>query len=267
MKLVFKIVGFVSISVCIIAMACQKTETIPTVGRPAALTIFNGIPTTNYIIPVLCTSLPVPDYFFNAEQIDYGLFIEYSPPGGGDTIYVVHDNDTVNINPKSSTLMYSGIINLKSGSIYSLFLTGADTSSPDYLFTTDTLPFYGSTDSVLGIRFVNLSSGSNPISINLEGSPNGSEVASLNYKGITNFKQYANNSTTQDYLFVVRDAVSGDSLTQFDFSQSGGGNNGNGLTDPNNGNLLTFRNITIAVYGSENPLSSYTLTTWLIDDY
>ena len=85
------------------------------------------------------------------------------------------------------------------------------------------------------------------------------------------FKQYTNNSATTDYLFVVRDATTGDSLTQFGFVASGSANNGNGLTDPssnqNNGTLLTFKNLTIAVYGSENINSNYPLTTMLIDNY
>jgi hypothetical protein len=161
------------------------------------------------------------------------------------------------------------VLNFKAGSLYSLFITGEDTTNPDFLFVQDTLTVIR--DSSVGIRFVNLSTASNPISINLEGNANGSEVGNLPYKGITSFKPYINNSTTIDYLFVVRDAATGDSLTQFDFLASGSSNNGYGLTDPsnnqNNGTLLTFRHVTIAVYGSENISSSNPLSTMLIDNY
>jgi hypothetical protein len=165
--------------------------------------------------------------------------------------------------------MFNGVLNFKAGSLYSLFITGADTTSPDFLFVQDVLPVIK--DSAVGIRFVNLSTGSNPMSINLEGSSIGSEVSNLAYKGITSFQQYVNNSTTVDYFFVVRDAATGDSLTQFDFLASGSSNNGNGLIDPsnslNNGTLLTFKNITIAVYGSESANSNNPLSTMLIDSY
>jgi hypothetical protein len=107
------------------------------------------------------------------------------------------------------------------------------------------------------------------MSINLEGSPNGSEVGSLPYKGITGFKDYLCNSsmTNSGYNFVIRDAATGDSLMSYSLMGIGTGN-GVGLGDPNNPSLpLTFKNITIAVYGSENPLSSNPLSAMCIDNY
>jgi hypothetical protein len=148
-----------------------------------------------------------------------------------------------------------------------LFLTGADTNALDYLLTTDSIPFFGPSDSVMGIRFVNLSTGSNPISINLEGSSNGSEVSNLAYKGITNFKQYVNNSTISDYFFVIRDVATGDSLTQYDFLGNYSYNNGYGLIDPITYDLLTFKCITIVIYGSESNGIAFPLNAMLIDDY
>jgi hypothetical protein len=249
------------------ALACQKVTTAPSVSGVASFTVVNVIPNTVYnVIPVINTAQAIM-WYQSAYSIGYGSFYEYSPISGNDTIYVVQSNDTLHTGPKALGEMFYGILPLKSGGIYSLFLCGTDTTSPDYLFTTDTLPYYSPVDSVTGIRFVNLSTGSNPISINLEGSPYGSAVSSLAYKNITDFKQYIDNSTISDYLFVVRDVATGDSLTQFDFIASGSGNNGYGLTDAyNNGKLLTFRNITIAIYGSETDQGD-PLTTMLIDDY
>jgi hypothetical protein len=247
-------------------IACQKTTTAPNVSGVASLNIVNAINTSSAVIPVIGTSSPI-SWFNRAQSVGYGLFCEYSAVAGYDTIYVVQDNaDTLNIGAKSHGMLYYNIGNLRKGGIYSLFLCGADTNSPDYLFVTDTLQYYPPTDSVTGIRFVNLVAGADPISINLEGNSNGSEVSSLLYKNITSFKQYVNNSTVIDYFFVVRDALTGDSLTQFDFNQNGGSNQGYGLTDPNNTNLLTFRNVTIAVFGNANN-SNYPLNTMLIDNY
>jgi hypothetical protein len=245
---------------------CRKTDTAPSVPHPAAFTVINVIPNSAPIIPVFNTNSSI-DYFSNALAIGYSDFSEYSPPGGNDTFYVVQQNsDTLSIGPKASELMFYGILNLKPGGIYSLFLTGADTSLPDYLLTTDSLPYHGLSDSTVGIRFVNLSTGSNPISINLEGSFNGSEVANLPYKAITGFKNYVCNSTVSNvgYLFVIRDVATGDSLTSC--SLIGAGSGGVGLFDLN-GNALVFKNVTIAVYGSENPLSNFPLGATLIDNY
>jgi len=247
---------------------CAKTTGVPSVPRSAALTVVNAVPNSVNIVPVINTSSAIM-YFSNAQSIGYGNFWEYSPSGGNDTVYAVQQNsDTLNIGPKSAGLFYN-ILDLKVGGIYSLFLTGADTSSPDYLLTTDSLPYQVPADSTVGIRFVNLSTGSSPMSINLEGSPNGSEVSNLPYKGITGFKNYLCNSTLTNgsYTFVIRDAATGDSLIAYTLFGIGSGN-GIGLGDPTNpSNSLIFRNITIAVYGSENLMSNSPLNAMGIDNY
>jgi hypothetical protein len=208
--------------------------------------------------------------FSNIYPLSYATTAVLTPKSGSESFYALQSNaDTGSVTSKGPYYMFNGVLNFKAASLYSLFITGTDTTNPDFLFVQDALSVIK--DSAVGIRFVDLSTGSNPISINLEGNSIGSEVSNLSYKGITNFKQYINNSTTSDYLFVVRDATTGDSLTQFDFQIAGSINNGNGLTDPsnspNNGTLLTFRNVTLAIYGSENSLSNNPLSTMLIDNY
>jgi len=237
----------------------------------ASLNVVNALPNSAPLILVQGSISLEIGQFSNITPLSYAAAAVLTPMRGSETLYAVQDNaDTVSVGSKGPDFMFNGVLNFKAGNLYSLFLTGADTTTPDFLFVQDTASVI--TDSAVGIRFVNLSTGSNPMSINLEGSSNASEVASLPYKGITGFKQYVNNSTTIDYLFVVRDATTGDSLTQFDFLISGSSNNGNGLTDPsnnqyNNGHLLTFKNVTVAVYGSESSTSSSPLSTMLIDNY
>jgi hypothetical protein len=236
----------------------------------ATLNVVNALPNSAPLMLVQGSISSAIGDFSNISGLSYGNTFVLTPASGSETFYAVQGNaDTTSAGSKGSDFMFSGTLNFKAGGIYSLFITGLDTTNPDFLFVQDTLPVI--TDSAVGIRFINLSTGSNPMSINLEGSSNGSEVGNLPYKGITSFKQYVNNSTTIDYLFVVRDATTGDSLTQFDFLASGSGNNGNGLTDPsnsqNNGTLLTFKHVTIAVYGSESTNSSNPLSTMLIDNY
>ncbi|HTR29193.1 MAG TPA: hypothetical protein VMH27_07980 [Puia sp.] len=254
---------FIGGAFCSLFSFCQKVNTAPNVSGVASFTVMNAIPNSSSVIPVLNTSSEIT-WFGSARSVYYGYSSEYSPPSGDDTVYVVQDSDdTLGINPKSPDILYYGILPLKKGGTYSLFLCGSDTSSPDFLFASDSVPYYIETDSVVGIRFVNLSATAGDISINLEGNPIGSEIADLPYKGITQFKSYASNSTTQEYIFVIHDAVTGDSLTEFDFN---GGNSGYGLYDPITYNLLTFRSATVVVFGSATN-SNFPLATTLIDNF
>ena len=228
----------------------------------ASLNVVNALPTSNPLILIQGPISTDIGEFSRIGTLSYGGTTVLAPMSGSETLYAVQRNvDTVSVNAQGGgTFMFDGPLSFVAGSLYSLFITGADTSNPDFVFVQDVLPII--TDSSVGIRFVNLSTGSNPISINLEGNFNGSEVGNLPYKSITSFKDYICNSIINNYLFVVRDVASGDSLTQFVLNS----NNGYGLTDPNNGNLLTFRNVTIAVYGQQNN-SNAPLTTMLVDNY
>lgn len=266
---IFLFTIFVGLSLGAIAPGCTKS-TSGVVFPIASLNVVNALPNSAPLVLVQSPIASAIGQFTNITPLSFGSVAVLTPLNGTDTLYAVQQNsDTTPIGSKGVNYMFNGSLNFKAGNLYSLFITGADTTSPDYLFVQDTLSAIR--DSAVGIRFVNLSTGSNPVSINLEGSANGSEVSSLAYKNITGFKKYLNNSTTIDYLFVVRDAATGDSLTQFDFINNGSFNNGNGLIDPsnstNNGTLLTFKHVTIAVYGSESANSNSPLGTLLIDNY
>jgi hypothetical protein len=263
-------VFFLGVFVVSFWTSCSKIDYQTPTYSVASLNVVNVLPNSAPLILVQGSISSAIGQFLNIDPLYYATNAVLTAPSGSEPFYAVQSNiDTATVGSKGSDFMFNGVLNFKAGGLYSLFITGADTTTPDFLFVQDVLPVIK--DSSVGIRFVNLSTGSNPISINLEGSSNGSEVANLAYKGITGFKEYVNNSTTTDYLFVVRDAATGDSLTQFDFLASGSFNNGNGLTDPsnsqNNGTLLTFKNITIAVYGSESINSSNPLNAMLIDNY
>jgi len=260
------VLALLGIAVVLMSGCRKQASPIPV----ASLNVVNALPTSAPLILVQGSITPEIGKFLGIGTLPYASTAVLTAPSGAESFYVVQQNaDTTSINAQGGDFMFNSTLNFIAGGIYSLFITGVDTTSPDFLFVRDVLPVIK--DSSVGIRFVNLSTGSNPISINLEGSQNGSEVTNLPYKNITSFKQYTNNSTTIDYLFVVRDATTGDSLTQFDFLACGSSNNGNGLTDPsssyNNGTLLTFKNVTIAIYGSESITSGNPLSTMLIDNY
>lgn len=67
--------------------------------------------------------------------------------------------------------------------------------------------FVKHTDSVIGIRFINLSSNSTPVNITLSATPGINEATGLVYKQQTNFKTYPALQTTGNMVFQVRDAA------------------------------------------------------------
>ncbi len=227
-----------------IAMACHKSSTVAV--SPASLNIINAIPTSQPIIPVLGTTETI-QYFGNAQMVSYGNAQLYSPLSGADSLYIVQITDTLEINPKFE--MFSGTLNLAPGGIYSFFLAG-DTSAVDTLIVQDHILAY--TDSSAGVRFVNLSPGSGPMSINLQGNPSTqTEFPSTPaYKQITSFKAYsASSSAPGSYTFVIHDQVSGDSVV-YSWSYS------------------LYKNNTVVIAGSENPSSiDYPINVFQVNNF
>jgi hypothetical protein len=244
-------------------LACQKTTTAPTVSGVSALTVVDAIPNSVYnLVPVINTSSAIM-WFQNANSIGYGGFWEYSPVSGSDTVYVLQSDDTLNVGPKTAGLMFYNILPLKKGGIYSLFLCGADTTSPDYLFTADTLPYHNPIDSTFGVRFINLSAGSNPISVDIMGNPNGSEVGSLSYKGITSFREYtASSSSPSSYTFEFRDATLGGLLSSYTLSGIL-----NGIGANARANNYRFRNFTVALIGQPGVNAEVQQSAILVNNY
>jgi len=112
-------------------------------------------------------------------------------------------------------------LDLPVNSISTLFLTGT-VDAPDTLFTRDVVPTYAPADSTMGIRFVNLSPGSGPVSVNIKGKSNGSEVISLPYKNISGFKDYTLQLSPDEYEFEFRDVASGALIAVYSTSGSNG---------------------------------------------
>jgi len=146
-----------------------------------------------------------------------------------------------------SVYYYNQPLNVTDKSNYSLFLTGASPSAVDAVLITETYKDY--TDSVSGVRFINLSPGSGSISVDIQGNPNGSENTGLEYKTYSGFKQYPATVTAQNagFTFEFRDSASGNLLATYSYTP------------------VTFHNVTLAVTGMEssanilqvNDLSNY----------
>lgn len=228
-----------------IVLSCHKSNS--SITAPASLNIINAIPTSQPLIPVFGTT-DIIQYFSNTIWIYYGGYYGgvqlYSPVGGSNLLYVVQLTDTVPTKEK----LFSGTLDLAAGSIYSFFLSG-DTTKADTLLVQDHIPYYS--DSTVGVRFVNLSTGSQPISVNLVGNAaSQTEFSGLGYRQISSFKSYpATLNVGGLYTFEVRDQASGNLLYTYTWSYT------------------VFRNNTLVISGSEDPASSTPLMVFAVNNY
>jgi hypothetical protein len=236
------------ILISIIASCSKEKAPLST----ASLTLINAVPGST---PSLVTNFGGGGsitWYNNALKLVYGTANNLNQTGsysGEQKLTVYRFPDTL----VQSKPLFNLTLHLKPAAIYTLFLTGTLTS-PDTLFTTDAPPFHPPTDSTLGIRFVNLSPGSTPVSVNIAGNANGSEVSSLPYKGITAYKNYPATAAISMYKFEFRDAATGTVVNTLDVT---------GINAASN--AKRFRNYTVALMGI--PGDAATKKILLIDAY
>lgn len=180
--------------------ACTKTSISST-----SLTPLSSLNVTNAVVGGSTLTLNVT----NGQTVTNNSYAQFS---------LVAGQTKVNLFPAATpnTPYYNQTLSMANGSYYSLFLSGASSSAIDATLINETYQNY--TDSLCGVRFINLSPGSNPISVNLIGSVNGSEVTSLAYKAYTDFKQYPAKKTNTSYAFQIRDATTDNLITSYTLS-------------------------------------------------
>jgi len=219
---------------------CSK-EDAPSPSAVASLNVVNSLPTSSPLILVQGSITQEIGHFYSIGALSYGSTAVLTPKSGSETWYAVQKSmDTASVSAQGGVFMFDGSLNFVAGGLYSLFITGSDTSHPDFLFLQDTV--IRRPDSTAGVRFVNLSAGSNPVSIDIAGQAIGGVVPSLIYKGVTGFLSFPATSAISSYVFEFRDAVSGDLLASYTLS----GVNTNSSTVEN---TVLFRNLTIALIG------------------
>jgi len=214
MKNTFLTGSCIIIGCLLIIYGCKKEEA-PRMGSVATINVINAIPNSaNGILPIFGT-VDSPLYYQDLYYtIYYGSGYCYTQEAGKQNLTIIQANDTPTA--KFAPNLYKGSLQLASGGIYSMFL-GGDTSNVDTLFTADRLPGIIPTDSVSGIRFANMSTGSNPYNVTLTGNPpSQTEFANISYKSASSFKTYPTNSAIGGvYNFTIWDQVTGDSVTTF----------------------------------------------------
>jgi len=223
-------------------VSCKKEANSVKLQPTSSLTVVNGIINSSQLLADFANTHPVSIFYSTTHKIGFSSSFEYSLTSGTVPVTIYQRSDT-------SHNVYANNVNLKGGGIYSLFLSGSNPSKPDAVFTTDIPPYHNGADSTYGIRFINLTPDSAPVSINLQGKANGSEIGSLAYKAITPFKNYPFSNNVMSITFEVRDAISGVLLTTF-------------VGNPN-----PFSNNTIVIDGLENDPSGNSMFTFQVNNF
>jgi len=212
----------------------------------ASLTVINAVAGADMLVANFNGSHPM-EWYANASMLQYGAYYndveaqynnQFNAYSGKLQLALFRYPDTLAQDQPLVNLP----LNIPAGSINSLFLTGT-AAAPDTLFTTDHPPYHPIADSSMGVRFVNLSPGAGPISINLQGQAPGSEAGNLPYKGITGFRNYAVVSSVSSYVFEFRNAVDGALLATYAAE---------GIYSPDTDNFpnrWSHKNVTLAFYG------------------
>lgn len=233
--------------------ACNKENTP---AATASLTVINTVTGSDILVASFKGTQPLTSYA-RASMIAYGAYYnnveasfnnQFNAYSGTQPLALYNYPDTT----VPAKPLFNLQLSLPAGTINSLFLTGA-VALPDTLFTVDHPPYHPIADSSMGVRFVNLSPGSTPVNINLQGQANGSEAGSLSYKGITGFKNYPVVSTVSSYVFEFRNAANGDLLATYTAA---------GINQLANGfpNKWSHKNFTLAFYGpATDPLKQAVL--------
>lgn len=179
--------------------SCKKNDSFPV---PATVNIVNAIVNGKPIIPVF--SNDVIQYYKAAQTVSFGSAAIYGLPGGVRPVYLTKSTDT-------TSRIYTSEVDVQEGNMYSLFFAG-DTAKPEAVFSHDEIPVY--TDSLAGVRFINLSPASGPIKINVKGTAaSKADFIDLAYKQISDFKPFTATTavTGNKYIFEVRNQAN-DSL-------------------------------------------------------
>ena len=145
-------------------------------------------------------------YITYTDSIKFGSAKVYSLKAGTEApVTIVSTADT-------TKPLFTATLPTGPGEMYSLFLAGQYPQA-DTVWVRDELNNYK--DSLIGVRFINLSPNSSGVKVNIKGNATQYEATDLRYKQITAFKQYAAKSANTNYQFEVRDAVTNTLLTSF----------------------------------------------------
>jgi hypothetical protein len=193
-----KKIFILTVCVALLTQACKKTEST---YRPlSSYTVVNAI--TDIASAKVYASenniswktLPATDVVAAYRSAAFGAY------AGNNIIRAVSC-----VNTNKTIFSSSKPEEFKPAAFNTLFLCGDSVSGYDGIFLNNDNIIH-LTDSVLDIRFINLSASSAPVNIALSTTPTANEATGLGCKQITEFKPYPALSRTADMVFELRDA-------------------------------------------------------------
>lgn len=178
------------------------------------------------------------------------------------TVFNLNNDYPFTIVPSLDTLnsIIKTKISMEPNGMYSLYATGT-AENYEYVFNKENDIPYNLADSVVSIRFINLSPNSPPINITLASTPAINEATGLVYKGQTAFKRYSLNKVipTGTTTFELRDPINNQVLSSYTIPPTPPA----GTPYPKiSTSLSRFKSITLAVkglYGTAVGANAYTL--------
>lgn len=146
----------------------------------------------------------------NTGKVNYGFLLNNPLRADGNaSIAVATLADTLQPLYKSDSKL-----NIQPGDVYTLFLAGAAGAVEPVLVKEE---LQQRADSTTGIRFVNLVSNGNTISVNIKNAA-GTEVTGLTYKQLTGFKEFDAHKANPSYIFEFKDEVTSTILSTYTFN-------------------------------------------------
>lgn len=237
-------------------LSCKKEKEYQ---GTASLTIVNAVVGSEPLLSNFMESGHINYFFKKFQAFYYNSFNEslnmHNAYSGNQSIRIFQYPDTTD----EDGPLFDMRLDLPVASVNSLYLTGT-VASPDTVFIRESIPAFEFTDSIMRLRFINLSPGSAPISINVKGQNNGSVAASLPFKGMTGFIHFSVGTNVNDYEFEFRDAITGNLITTLVTSFI----NNPGTVVPNS---WIFKNFTVAFTGKPGGTGAEAQNTLLIQHF
>jgi len=231
-----KLTLYITTCLCLsLVLSCKKALQPENI---TSLTIINALPGNRLMVADFSNK---PASEFNSE----GLWLYYGLYDSNSRLSVpIREQKLIFYKypfVKGDQSLYQLTLNPKEGDINTLFVTGTQ-SQPEHFVVNTKPPYYTVKDSLVGLRFVNLSAGSGPVQVKVSGEGLTTAITTNNlaYKGITNYLPIPANSKIGNLLVEFIDQASGQLIANYPLNAVGGT-----ITD----NPWRYRNYTFALKG------------------
>lgn len=179
-------------------------------------------------------------YLWEAKLYRYAEHNEYaqiSLPVGSQTITTYNYPDTLSKDAALKTISFD----VRATDMLSLFYVG-DKAHPDTMLIREEFPTHVYGDSTFSVRFLNLSPGSNPVRVEVDGEAQ-PLVSNLAYKTRSGWNTFSARLDAGTYVIRFRDQANGNEIASYTISDAAGV----GDFTPN---VWRKNNVTIALIGS-----------------